>query len=91
MIAPPLNDEECLGQFTAITVDGLKRTDVQAVAARFRSTRALVGWIRSLPQRDDDGDPKDGPRVACDVGQRARLVADDPNCVVMSSCRLWRA
>ena len=81
MIGDPLNDVACLGQLTAIARSGSTSAEIGTLAARFRTTRALAKWIRSLPQRDDTGRSNDGPRVKCDVGQRARLVADDPNCV----------
>ncbi len=81
MIAVPLNDRECLDKMTALAVEATKRDDVRALAQRFGSTRSLAAWIRSLPQRDDDGNATDGPRVTCDVSQRVRIGADDPNCV----------
>lgn len=84
MIAPPLNDRECLGKLTEVAVLGQRRQDLRDLAARFKTTAELAAWIRGLPQRDDDGDPADGPRVPCDVPQRARLVASDPNCVERS-------
>jgi len=81
VIAEPLNDAECLSKLTAIAKEGTSAPDVKALAARFANTRELVRWIRGLPQRDDTGNADDGPRVVCDVGQRARLVSEDPNCV----------
>lgn len=81
MLAAPLNDVDCLTRLTAVAKEGLARPDLRALAARFPTTDALAAWIRALPQRDDTGDDTDGPRVACDVSQRARLLADDPNCV----------
>jgi hypothetical protein len=81
VIAEPLNDLECLSQMTQVARDGTTRADMKGLAARFDTTKALAAWIRSLPQRDDGGDAADGPRVACDVSQRARLAPGDPNCV----------
>jgi len=81
VIAEPMNDKQCLMQMTSVAVQGAKKPEIHELAGRFRSTRALARWIRTLPQRDDDGDPQDGPRVACDVTQRARLAPPDPNCV----------
>jgi hypothetical protein len=81
VILEPLNDIECLSQLTAIAAEGVAKPEIKELAARFASTDELAAWIRALPQRDDTGDPSDGPRVACDVLQRARLVATDPNCV----------
>src|SRR5690349_20944445 len=52
------------------------------LAAKHPTTEALAAWIRSLPQRDDDGIPSDGPKVeACEPMQRLRIPAPDPNCV----------
>jgi hypothetical protein len=81
MIDAPLNDTECLGLITEMAGRASLTPEAQALAARFPSTRALVEHIRALPQRDDSGDPADGPRVACDVSQRARVFPEDPNCV----------
>ena len=81
MIIDPLNDTECLGQLTAMASEGTTNAEIKALAARFPTTAKLAKWIRGLPQRDDTGQPDDGPRVMCDVGQRVRLVAADPNCV----------
>lgn len=84
MIENPINDRKCL---TGIT-DVIRQLVVQhdpalvSIAERVGNTRALVDWIRTLPQRDDDGDPKDGPKVAvCSPPQRLRIPADNPNCV----------
>ncbi len=81
MIGEPLNDRACLGAITAHARERAAAADVQAIAARFPSTAELAAWIRTLPQRDDDGDPVDGPKVACDVPQRLRVPTTDPNCV----------
>jgi hypothetical protein len=55
--------------------------ELLALAADFEDTNALAEWIRSKPQRDDQGDPDDGPRVeACQPSQRLRPFADDGNC-----------
>lgn len=86
MIALPFNDGECL--------EAISRTIAQMVEARdpifvelatqHSTTEHLVEHIRSLPQRDDLGDPDDGPRVdACSPPQRVRFGARDPNCVDM--------
>ena len=84
MIGPPLNDRECLERLTLYAVHGQMRPDLRQLAGRFGTVDELAAWIRSLPQRDDYGDPADGPRIVCDVAQRVRLVADDPNCVERS-------
>ena len=84
MIAEPLNDSECLGQLTRLAAAAAERRDVRQLVARFPDTAALAAWIRSLPQRYDAGNPEDGPRVTCDVSQRARVMPSDPNCVERS-------
>jgi len=65
-------------------VANLSRPDVIALARRFRSTRQLADWFRDLPQRNDNGDERDGPRLQCDVSQRVRIAPPDPNCVERS-------
>jgi transposase-like protein len=56
------------------------------IARKHATTESLANWIRTLPQRDDDGDEGDGPKVkGCKPVQRLRLPAADPNCVVMWS------
>lgn len=81
MIGGPLNDKACLTQMTTAASEGTASLEVRALAARFTTTAALAAWIRRRPQRDDSGDPSDGPRVECDVSQRVRLAPKDPNCV----------
>lgn len=85
MIGDPLNDRACLGAITAHARERAASADVQAIAARFATTAELAAWIRTLPQRDDDGDPRDGPKVACDVPQRLRIPTTNPNCVERSA------
>ena len=88
MIASPMNDHGCLGPTTEQI-----RTEVDAVntafaelADRFTNTADLAAWFRTLPQRDDDGIPSDGPKVdACRPAQRLRLDARDPNCFERSA------
>jgi hypothetical protein len=53
---------------------------VQQMAREFRDTADVVGYIRNLAQRDDLGDPDDGPRLACKISQRARFAPTEPNC-----------
>jgi len=84
MIAEPLNDRSCLEKVTHAAVIGALRTELRDIASHFESTSQLVGWIRGLPQRNDDGKNDGAPRIDCDVSQRARVVADDPNCVERS-------
>ncbi len=84
MIGLPVNDHDCLAQITELVVGLARQGDAAIVelAERFDTTAVLAAWIRSLPQRDDSGDPADGPKAdACDPPQRLRIPAPDPNCV----------
>ena len=84
MIGLPFNDLHCLGSITEVIAELVKHEDpvITELAAKYRSTEALAAWIRTLPQRDDDGDDQDGPKVeTCEPPQRLRIPAPDPNCV----------
>ena len=84
MIGLPFNDLRCLGSITEVIAEMVKNEDpiLVELAKKYGTTAALAAWIRTLPQRDDDGDPDDGPKVeACEPVQRLRIPADDPNCV----------
>jgi hypothetical protein len=84
VIALPFNDLRCLGTISELLVDLVEQKDPVLVelASKHGSTEALAAWIRTLPQRDDDGDDGDGPRVeACEPSQRLRIAPQDPNCV----------
>lgn len=84
MIAKPHNDRDCLGAITDVVVDLVDQREPALVelAEQHEDPEALAAWIRTLPQRDDDGRPCDGPKVrACRPPQRLRIPADDPNCV----------
>ena len=84
MIAEPYNDATCLTAITRVIVSLVEERDPHLVelATRYPTTEALAEWIHSLPQRDDKGEPEDGPTVrACTPHQRLRIPADDPNCV----------
>lgn len=86
MIALPFNDLRCLGSITEVVAEMVKTHDpvIVEMAAKHPTTDSLAAWIRTLPQRDDDGDPNDGPKAeTCDPPQRLRIPAPDPNCVVM--------
>lgn len=90
MIGVPFEDNDlwCLGHITEIVVRLVQERPAWLVelAARFKDTDELAAWIRSLPQRDDEGLEGDGPKVVvCEPWQRLRLPADDPNCVERSS------
>lgn len=83
MIGNPHNDHACLG---AVTDDVIARVEagdpaLVTLAEQFDDTDDLAAWFRSLPQRDDEGAPGDGPKVtACRPPQRLRFDALDPNC-----------
>lgn len=84
MIGLPFNDHQCLGAITQILAALVAERDPALVelATQYPTTAALIHYIRSLPQRDDLGDPDDGPKVhACAPPQRVRIGAPDPNCV----------
>jgi hypothetical protein len=86
MIGVPFhnNDTDCLAAISEVMAELVAARDPLLVelTEKYRTTEALAAWIRSLPQRDDDGDPKDGPKVdACEPVQRLRIPAPDPNCV----------
>lgn len=84
MIGLPLNDAACLGAITELIAGLVRDRDEVLVqlAAQHPTTDALQGWLRDLPQRDDLGQPDDGPKVeACSPPQRLRIAPADPNCV----------
>ena len=88
MIASPMNDHGCLGpttdQIRAEIADG--NPAILELADRFTNMADLAAWFRTLPQRDDDGLPCDGPKVdACRPAQRLRFDAADPNCFERSA------
>ncbi len=88
MIGLPFNDLRCLGSITEVIAELVKHEDpvIVELAAKHPTTASLATWIRTLPQRDDDGVAKDGPKVeACDPPQRLRIPAPDPNCVERSA------
>lgn len=92
MIGVPFEDNDlwCLGHITE-RIARLVRERPQwlvEMAARFQNTEEAAAWIRSLPQRDDEGLPGDGPKVeACEPWQRLQVPSDAPNCVERSA--LW--
>lgn len=88
MLGQPINDTACLSKVTEAIAAASERDDVRNLAERFPTTRDLAAWIRKLPQRNDLGNLDDGPRITCDVSQRLRIPADDPNCVERSALYL---
>ncbi len=79
MIIDPANDRQCLSQLTRMSRELSATWLVEMVARRLGSPSAVVNWIRSLPQTDDDGDEL-VQFISCDVPQRVRLFPPDPNC-----------
>ena len=83
MIALPLNDHPCLEAVSQIIRDLVDQQDPQLLelVKPHKTTASLAAWYRSLPQRDDDGDPSDGPKLAaCSPPQRLQLFSKEPNC-----------
>ena len=90
MIGIPFNDLRCLGSVTEVVAEMVANRDpvLVEIAAKHTTTESLAEWIRGLPQRDDEGDPNDGPKQdACDPPQRLRIPAPDPNCLERAA--LW--
>jgi hypothetical protein len=84
VIGLPFNDHKCLGSITEVVAELVATEDpvIVELARKHRTTDSLINYIRSLPQRDDDGDPEDGPKVeTCDPPQRLRIPAENPNCL----------
>ncbi len=84
MIGLPFNDLRCLGSITDVIAELVATEDpiIAELAAKHPTTASLAHWIRTLTQRDDDGEKHDGPRVeTCEPTQRLRIPAPDPNCV----------
>ena len=89
MIAPPLNDQDCLGPTTDRIVEAIEAQNPAIVdlAQQFTNTDDLAAWFRTLPQHDDHGDPAEGPKVhACRPPQRLQFDNPAPNCYERS-CR----
>ena len=84
MIGTPHNDRDCLGPLTERIMELVAEDEPSIVdtAGRFSNLDELAAWIRTLPQRDDEGLPCDGPKIdECRPPQRFRIDALDPNCV----------
>ncbi len=87
MILAPTNDEACLGQLTQIARELSQTTLIRTVGERLGSRSAVVVWLQSLPQTDDDGSEL-YRSISCDIPQRVRLLPDDPNCFERSLAAL---
>lgn len=84
MIGEPHNDRQCLDAVTTRVADLVHDRDpaLVAFAEAYPDTESLAAYLRSLPQRNDDGLPCDGPKVTeCEPVQRYRVAAPDPNCL----------
>jgi len=79
VILSPGNDRACLGHLVDMARELHHTTLVRDVARRLGSPKAVIAWLRSLPQSDDDGEER-YQFVRCDVPQRTRLFPPDPNC-----------
>ncbi|HZJ64307.1 MAG TPA: hypothetical protein VFD36_12375 [Kofleriaceae bacterium] len=77
------NDTTCLTAASEQAAELVEHRDPLLVeyAQQFRTTQEAYEHIRSLPQRDDEGAPDDGPKLeACEPVQRLRVPAPNPNC-----------
>ncbi len=82
--APPLNDAGCLTAATGVARQLAASPAAVKLARELTTLGNAVRWLRSLPQRNDDGRGAGGPGgnavCYCNVPQRARGFALDPNC-----------
>lgn len=88
MIEAPLNDDECLGPTTDQIIGEIVAGNpaITELAKQFTTTDDLAAWFRTLPQRDDDGIPSEGPKVAaCHPPQRLQFDNPSPNCFERSA------
>ena len=76
----PLNDAGCLGKMHESARAFRDSKTAQQLAHQCETPDQIAAFIRMLDQRDDFGDPADGPRLSCEVSQRLRLPTLDPNC-----------
>ena len=84
MIGLPYNDYPCLGAISKTVAAMVREQDpaLLDLADTYRTRSEVIDYIRSLPQRDDLGDPADGPRIhACEPPQRLEIPSLAPNCV----------
>jgi hypothetical protein len=91
MIGTPHNDHDCLGYVMSIVEHMVADRDPTLVelARQLGTIEAVVAFIRALPQRNDESDLLDGPKVArCLPPQRLRIPAPDPNCFERSALYL---
>ena len=91
MIGLPFDDNDlnCLGWISEIVIGLVDPPDPKLldIANRLQTTEALAAWIRSLPQRNDEGVSGDGPKVVeCRPAQRS---ASSPRIRIASSARRY--
>ncbi len=65
MIGLPFNDLRCLGSITEVVAELVEHRDevIAEIAGKHPTTESLAAWIRTLPQKDDEGDESDGPKI----------------------------
>ncbi len=80
-LLPSLNDREFYDQLYARVHEFAQTEQARQLAEHLRNDDDAMELIRTLPQRDDLGDPNDGPRIFGKISQRLRLPTLDPNCV----------
>ncbi len=80
-LLPSLNDREFYDKLYAKVLEFMATEQARKLAAQLRDDDDVMELIRTLPQRDDLGDPDDGPRILGEISQRLRLPTLDPNCV----------
>lgn len=80
MIGEPINDWQCLDQVTHSARSLYLSDDALRNARRLGSRKSVIEWIQDKPQTDDTGQ-EDTQYIQCDVAQRLRLFAPDPNCI----------
>ena len=84
-IIDPKNDPECLNKVHDAARAFAATEQARNMASHLTNLEDVAEYIRALEHRDDLGDPNDGPRIQCDVPQRLRLPAFDPNCLERSA------
>lgn len=80
MIVKPRNDHQCLDQVTDFARSHVMSPEALDEVRRLRTQANVIKSIRDKPQTDDDGTATTDV-IKCDVNQRLRFLAPDPNCV----------
>ena len=76
----PLNDIDCLDLMHDEVVRYAALPHVKMMADEYDDAEDVAEQMRRRPQRDDRGDPDDGPRLPCEISQRVRFAPSNPNC-----------